>query len=44
LEMILWEQDVYTTTTPQALVFYTKEADDLLELLNPLEYYQRFST
>jgi hypothetical protein len=45
LDMIPWEQDWSTTsTTPQAIAFYSKEADDLLERLDPLEYYQRFST
>jgi hypothetical protein len=32
-----------TSTTPRALAFYSKEADDLLEHLYPLEYDQ-FST
>lgn len=45
LDLIPWEQDLSTTsTTPQALVFHSKEVDDLLERLDPLEYYQRFST
>jgi hypothetical protein len=43
--MLPWEQDLCTTTmTSKCLDFYPQEADDLLEKLNSLEYFQRFST
>jgi hypothetical protein len=42
LDVIPWEQSLSTTTTPQAPVFSSKEADDLLEKLTRWSIIKKF--